>query len=79
MDFNDPPGESIKAVGFACVWKSDAQSRHERRMQDDRCTLVPCCQVHRWHCTDTLPIEDDVLWGYAIPAVQEENEERVIS
>lgn len=61
------PGESIKAVRFPGIGKSHAQSRHQRRMENYGCTLVPGGQVYRGDSPDALTIQDDVLGAYAIP------------
>ena len=61
------PGEGVEAVGFARLGEGHPQAGHERRVQDDGRHLVARRQVHGGHGADALPVQDDVLWGHAIP------------
>lgn len=60
------PGESIKTVCFSGIGKSDTQTRHERGVEDDSCTLIPRGQVHGGDSPNALPIEDDVLRAHTV-------------
>lgn len=72
LTFTDPavslPGESIKTVCFPGIRKSDTQTRHERGVEDDSCTLISRGQVHGRDSPNALAIEDNVLGTHAISA-----------
>lgn len=61
-------GEGVKAVGFLGVGEGHPHARGEGGVEDHSSALEPRCQVHRGHCADTLPVQDDVLRADAVPA-----------
>lgn len=71
-DFGDlvNAGEGVKAVRFPGVGESHTQSRHQRRMENHRSTLIPGGQVYRGDRPNALTIQDDILGTYAIPGAQ---------
>lgn len=61
-------GEGVEAVGLLGVGEGHPHARGEGGVEHHGGTLKPRCQIHRGHCADTLPVQDDVLRADAVPA-----------
>lgn len=60
------PWENIKKPCSLCVWKRDTHARHQRGMKYHGSNFIAGCQINCRDSSNTLTVQYDVFWAYAI-------------